>query len=585
MIPQKNKPIKIFIILLIFLSVVLRLLALPYSNRDMTIHNLQWYKTLRQQGVEKALATNFANYTPPYTYFVALATLTDSFIPPLTALKIIPTCFDLLGAFFIYKIIKLKYPQGNMPHLAAAIYFAAPTILLNSTYWGQADSIYTSALLICLYFLMTEKPLAAMLAFGAAFSFKAQAVFLIPFLAIMLFRKKFHWLHFGLIPLVYLLAIAPVVFLGRPLMDTLLIYVKQSGSYPVLSMNAPNVYILFPNAWYAFIMPLGIAVTLLVVLRWTYMTTQATTALDHKYLLLMALISVIIVPFMLPKMHDRYFYPADVFSILLAFYEPALWFIPILYQLTSLGATSVFLIKADPAFVVFGFLANAIALAVLLKKQRTDENRGAANKIIANGLSWLAAMLTPIILFGFGLQALATPIFVRTTYALSQAPESQFQLSKSERFHWAAQNVQYLTNDRKTKFLQNLRFEDDGLVLNWHEITLLDYAKKTVQTALALRNIALAFYFMLGLFAWAGNWLPTLRRGIFNGGWLAVGLAILLALAGSFYFGDFNFYFQETNILRQLFPDSFWRDALLLMLINLSAGGFLLIKIGGRRRG
>jgi len=134
--PQKNNVVKILIGLLVFLSVVLRFMSLPYSNRDMIIHNLRWYETLNQQGIDKALATNFANYTPPYTYFVALATLTHDFIPPLTALKIIPTCFDLLGAFFIYKIVKLKYPQGNMPHLAAAIYFAAPTILLNSAYWG-----------------------------------------------------------------------------------------------------------------------------------------------------------------------------------------------------------------------------------------------------------------------------------------------------------------------------------------------------------------------------------------------------------------------------------------------------------------
>jgi len=575
--PQKNNVVKILIGLLVLLSVTLRFMSLPYSNRDMIIHNLRWYETLNQQGIDKALATNFANYTPPYTYFIALATLTHNFIPPLTAIKIIPICFDLLGAFFIYKIVKLKYQQGNLSHLAAAIYFAAPTILLNSAYWGQADSIYTSALLICIYFLVTERPFIAMLAFGAAFSFKAQAVFLIPFLGIMLFRKKIHWLYFGLIPLVYLLAIAPVVILGRPLIDALLIYVKQSGSYPVLSMNAPNIYILFPNEWYSFIMPLGLVVAVLLILRWVYVTLQAATTLDHKYLILIALISTTLIPFLLPKMHDRYFYPSDVLSIALAFYWPSLWFVPILYQLGSLGATSIFLVKADPAFIVIGFLFNTVALAVLLRKQSEVENRAATNKTVSMALSWLASILIPIIFFGFGLNMLVTPSFVRVQYALSPAARSN--LTKSERFHWASQSVDYLTNDRKTKFLENLKFENGALVFENREITLLDNAKKMTQAALALRNISLAFCFILGLLAWAGNWLPKLSQGIYRGGWLAMGLAVTLGLASIIGRANLNAYFQGADTILQLFPNSFWRDSLLFMLIILGGSGFLLTKI------
>ena len=36
--------------------------------------------------------------------------------------------------------------------------------------------------------------------------------------------------------------------------------------------------------------------------------------------------SVALVPFLLPKMHDRYFYPADIFSLLAAFYMPEFGF-------------------------------------------------------------------------------------------------------------------------------------------------------------------------------------------------------------------------------------------------------------------
>jgi hypothetical protein len=40
---------------------VLRLLALPYSNRDMTIHNLQWYQALLQKGIGNALLLMLIN--------------------------------------------------------------------------------------------------------------------------------------------------------------------------------------------------------------------------------------------------------------------------------------------------------------------------------------------------------------------------------------------------------------------------------------------------------------------------------------------------------------------------------------------
>jgi Gpi18-like mannosyltransferase len=186
-----NNRLKIFItILLILMSVTFRILSIPHSNLDMDTYNLQWYQELSEKGIQETLGKNFTNYTPPYTYLLALATLTRDFLAPLTAIKFIPICFDLFGAFLIYKIVKLKYQSGENPKLAAAIYFSAPSVILNSSFWGQADSIYTSLLLACLYLLLTNKPFLAMTAFGAAFSVKAQAVFYCHFLLFWRFEKR-----------------------------------------------------------------------------------------------------------------------------------------------------------------------------------------------------------------------------------------------------------------------------------------------------------------------------------------------------------------------------------------------------------
>jgi Gpi18-like mannosyltransferase len=143
-------------------------------------------------------------------------------------------------------------------------------------------------------------------------------------------------------------------------------------------MNAPNLYSLLQiewNSWYLHILWIGLATTAVITMSWIYTTWQAKVKMNEKYIILIAFISVALIPFLLPKMHDRYFYPADVFAIILAFYWPSLWFIPILSQISSSAAISIFLFNADPFLTVFGFLLNTIALAIVLKKQKLIEDR------------------------------------------------------------------------------------------------------------------------------------------------------------------------------------------------------------------
>jgi Gpi18-like mannosyltransferase len=569
-------PLKSTTIVLIFLSLILRVISIPYSNIDVTGY-LLWYQTLYQQGIGETLATNFAIYTPPYTYLLALATLAHDLIPPLTAIKLIPICFDLLGAFYIYKIVKLKYAQGDLPYLAAAIYFIAPTIVLNSAYWGQIDSLYTSLLLACLYYLMTEKPFIAMLAFGLSFSVKAQAVFFLPFLGIMAIRKRLPWLYFGMVPMVYLISILPVVVLGRPFLDALLVYTKQSSTFVVPSMNAPNIYIVFPREWYASTASIGIIATVAVIAYWVYTTSQRKTDADNKYIILAAFISVALVPFLLPKMHDRYFYPADVLSIVLAFYWPALWFVPVLYQFASTSAISIFLFNFDSSFVFWGFLLNAIALASVLRTQSLAEKRDAASQKFPSAISWLATALTPLILLGFSINFLLTPAFIRLEYAIPHTPTDQYGFSKSERFLWATRTIDYLTSNKDTKYLSRQIFENGSRAFHDHEIQIVDNIKNSAQVILAIWHSSLAVLFLLGLFAWAGDWLAKFRQGIKRGGWLTIGLAIILGVISvTLGYVDPDLYFQNTEILPRLFPIRMWQDALLFMAISTLGSGFLL---------
>src|SRR5688500_2097072 len=226
------------IICLIEFALVLRLLLIPFTNYDTDGYS-RWYDFIVQNGIRSALGKNFAIYTPPYLYLLSLVSLTKDVIPKLIAIKLIPIIFDLVNAFIIFRILRLKYSAGKIPFLGAAAFLLAPTVVMNSALWGQVDSFYTCFLLITVFFLLTDRPLPAMIVFGLALSVKAQAAFLGPFLLLMVLKKRIPWYAFGLVPLAYIAAMSPSMLAGRTLWDVLTVYLNQAAELQIPSHNAP----------------------------------------------------------------------------------------------------------------------------------------------------------------------------------------------------------------------------------------------------------------------------------------------------------------------------------------------------------
>lgn len=375
---KTNRPAKIIALLILISAVFLRAASLPHENAD-TVGYIDWYNQIAERGFS-ALALNFAVYTPPYLYLLWLATLFKEVVPALLAIKLIPTVFDVLSAFAVYKLIKLKYPQGETPYLAAAGFLLLPTVLVNSSYWGEVDSLYTSFLLLCIYFLLTDRPLIAMLMFGMAISVKAQAAFLIPFLLVMAFKKRIPWAYFLIPPFAYLIMILPAVLAGRPLIDALTIYVSQANTNHVPAMNAPNPYSLtiYPPYYMDWdtAIQIGFVIAATSIISWTAIYARRQYELSQKVMILSMLACLALVPYVLPKMHDRFFYPADVLSFVFAFYYPAYWFIPLLFQAASGIMYYVFLASVDPGrfHILFPIAAvfSTIAVVTLLVKQQRE---------------------------------------------------------------------------------------------------------------------------------------------------------------------------------------------------------------------
>jgi Gpi18-like mannosyltransferase len=163
-------------------------------------------------------------------------------------------------------------------------------------------------------------------------------VFLLPFVLMLMLRSKAPLWSVAILPLVYTVLMVPAALMGRPLAELLTTYLDQASLYRSLSMNAPNLYYFISPAYYEAGTVIGIGVTIVAALVYAVLPRRRRVVMNPEFLVLAATVSVAVAPFLLPRMHDRYFFPADLMSIALAFFAPRLWLVAVGFQISSLLA-------------------------------------------------------------------------------------------------------------------------------------------------------------------------------------------------------------------------------------------------------
>ena len=349
----------------LLLGVIVRLPGIRYTSSDYIYFFRSWYYTIVGEGGVAVLEWGFSNYNVPYLYLLTLATVYLPNLSPLIVIKSISIIFDFVLAFFVYKCVRLKYKRTvTIPCLAALVTILAPFVILNSSVWGQSDSIYTAFLVACLYALLRGRQVWAFIAFGLSFSFKLQAIFLAPLFLWLLMKKQVKWRYFFLSLLVYLILLIPAWFMGRPLGELLLIYYNQTDTWRALSSWAPNLYQWIPNHYYYWY-PLGIAFTIFVVLVVAFLVYKSRVELIPNVLVYLATTSTLIVPFFLPRMHERYFFPASIMAIIFAFYFPKYWYTAVGIGLVTTLAGFPYLYRVTPVPVPLLAVFTLLLVAVL----------------------------------------------------------------------------------------------------------------------------------------------------------------------------------------------------------------------------
>ena len=314
---QKYKEIlsnkKTWIAIIIF-GVICKLILFPVKTGDFNYFLAPWMEFIKTHGYFSSLKYGFYDYTPSYIYI--LIAITKLGLNPLYSVKIVSVLFEYLAAFFIGKIAVQKYPGKPLMLVSLAIVPLIPSVLLNSSYLSQCDSIYAAFVMGSIYFILQKKQFLSVLFLAIAFAFKMQTAMILPFYFVMMLRGNIRWYYFLLVPIVFILSIIPTWLYGRSFTDLIHVYVAQTDRFRFLTLNFPNIYIWISNAFYEPVKMGGIILTSILTLLSGFLLSRKHLTFSFESWIKLAFLSSIIVPYFLPGMHERYMYLGDLTGLL-----------------------------------------------------------------------------------------------------------------------------------------------------------------------------------------------------------------------------------------------------------------------------
>jgi Gpi18-like mannosyltransferase len=336
------------------LAISIRLSLVEWVSGDYSNFLKPWLQQIVDQGGWASLGRAIGDYTPPYIYlltFISYFPQANSSEPYLLGIKIISIGFDLVLMVGVYLNAKLWLTKIHplFPASIAIIALFLPTVIINGSLWGQIDASYTGLSLIAIYYLQKQKPLAASIWYGVAFSFKLQAIFFLPVFIIYFWFHYRHKIYYVLIiPIVYYVLALPAILAGRSVVEITEIYFLQTQTYKLLTLNMPNLYQWFPNQRYEDLhqMAIGLFIVLMAIQFLMMLLTKVT--LTMKPLLLLAYWILLMANFFLPAMHERYLFAADVLILVIVFQFKSKFYLVLATQAISLLAYLPFIFSMEP---------------------------------------------------------------------------------------------------------------------------------------------------------------------------------------------------------------------------------------------
>ena len=323
-------------------GVLLRAVGMDFKSDDFNSFLLGWWNIITDQDFS-GLSRQVGNYNIPYQVIIFF--LTRVMGEALHAYKLVSVLFDFAlaaGAGLLAAQYRGERFFRFVPVMTYAVVLCSLTVVLNSAFWGQCDSMYVSLILFALYCTMKERHIAAFILLGVSLAFKLQMIFILPlYLYYYVSVKKVSILHFFLIPLTDIVMCLPAVFCGRPIADIINIYVGQTDYGKQIQMNYPNLYAFMCDGrkveYYYLLKPMTIVLTMGILAAGLLLVLYRRVDLSKPEKLMMTGIWTSFTCLMfLSSMHERYSYLLDALLMVYFFMTKKHPFVAVTASLISL---------------------------------------------------------------------------------------------------------------------------------------------------------------------------------------------------------------------------------------------------------
>ncbi|MFL5218244.1 MAG: hypothetical protein ACJ8DO_06170, partial [Microvirga sp.] len=281
---------------------------------DMRIFLEPWMDHILHFGPIAAFGHPFSNYEPAYLYLMALGSLAHGVLDTMTIIKILSVAGSVFLTFALADLLKAAGGEAR----AALLLLLLPSVVINDALLGQCDALWAGATIYGLAAMMRGQTFRAMVWCGVGIAFKAQAAFMAPVIIGTMIGRRAPWWQWGVPALVFLATLVPPWQLGWPGMKLLTVYLDQATLDQICGRLA--------NPWMFFTIFAEHAGRSLFLVG--YAAAGATAVIvaalaargyrDPKLLILLAAVSGTVLPYLLPKMLERYYFLGDVMTLALA---------------------------------------------------------------------------------------------------------------------------------------------------------------------------------------------------------------------------------------------------------------------------
>lgn len=272
------------------------------------------------------------DYPPLFLVLVYPISLLYKIVPPnayemadMLFLKLIPILFDIACAFGFFLFGK-KEKREEAGFAAALLWALNPSMIFNSSVWGQTDSVMCFLLLVSFWLLYRRQGILGSVLFAAACMVKFQCLFFAPVFCLGILyicfseAKERKQIALGFIALgkCALAAIATIVLVflpfsiagGEPFLFPT-IYFESGGKYPYCTLNAFNFFGLLGLNWVKYSAPaifglsfaaIGYILTFLGII----LLAVAWFISSRKCVFVASLFIMQHIFMFMPAMHERY---------------------------------------------------------------------------------------------------------------------------------------------------------------------------------------------------------------------------------------------------------------------------------------